>query len=71
MSKATFKFSSITYAIKAKNTAERFGAKTKMQKNPNPKKGEGCGYSLVVFGDTDKIKESFDNGKIKYTGMER
>lgn len=71
MNKATFKFSSITYAIKAKNTAERFGAKTKMQKNPNPKKGEGCGYSLVVFGDTDKIKESFDNGKIKYTGMER
>ncbi len=71
MSKAIFKFNSVTYAIKAKNVAERFGAKTKMQKNPNPKKGEGCGYSLIVFGDVENIKDAFENSKIKFTGFER
>lgn len=71
MIKAIFKFNSVTYAIKAKNTAERFGAKTKMQKNPNPKKGEGCGYSLFVSGDVYKIKNEYDRLKIKYTGFEK
>ncbi len=70
MDKVIFKFNSITYAIKAKNTAERLGSKTRMLKNPNPKKGEGCGYSLTVFGNTDKVKDAFDAGKIKYTGYE-
>lgn len=70
MNKASFKFNSITYAIKAKNTAERFGCKTKMIKNPNPKKGDGCGYNLIVFGDTDELKKVFDRSKIKYTGYE-
>ncbi len=70
MGKANFKFTSITYAIKAKNTAERIGCKTKMQKNPHPKKGEGCGYSLIVYGDTGGAKNAFDSSKIKYTGYE-
>lgn len=71
MYKAIFKFNSVTYAIKAKNIAERFGAKTKMQKNPNPRKGEGCGYSLIVLGNIDEVKYAFDNAKIKYTGFEK
>lgn len=70
MERAIFKFNSVTYAIKAKNIAERFGAKTKIQKNPNPKKGEGCGYSLTVVGKINEVKLAFDNGKIKYTGFE-
>ena len=39
-------------------------------KNPSPKKGEGCGYSLTVFGNADEIKNAFDIGKIKYTGID-
>lgn len=70
MDKVIFKFNSITYAIKAKNTAEKLGAKTRIMKNPSPKKGEGCGYSLTVFGNADEIKNAFDIGKIKYTGIE-
>lgn len=70
MDKVNFKFNSITYAIKAKNTAERLGCKTRMTKNPNPKKGEGCGYSLTVSGNADEVKNAFDLGKIKYTGYE-
>lgn len=70
MDKVIFKFNSITYAIKAKNLAERLGAKTRMTKNPSPQKGEGCGYSLTVFGDAEKVKNAFDMGKIKYTGYD-
>lgn len=71
MDKVTFKFNSITYAIKAKNTAERLGCKTKIMKNPNPKNGEGCGYSLTVFGNADEVINAFDIGKLKYTGYEK
>ncbi len=70
MDKVIFKFNSITYAIKAKNTAESLGCKTKIMKNPNPRKGEGCGYSLTVFGKADEIKNAFDTVKLKYTGIE-
>lgn len=70
MDKVNFKFNSITYAIKAKNTADRLGCKTKMIKNPNPKKGEGCGYNLVVTGNFDEVKKAFNDIKIKYTGIE-
>lgn len=70
MDKVNFKFNSITYAIKAKNTAERLGCKTRLLKNPSPKKGEGCGYSLTVTGNGEEAKNAFDIGKIKYTGYE-
>ena len=70
MDKVNFKFNSITYAIKAKNTAERLGCKTRLFKNPNPKKGEGCGYNLIVTGNFSEVKKAFDDIKIKYTGIE-
>ena len=70
MDKVNFKFNSITYAIKAKNTAERLGCKTRLIKNPNPKKGEGCGYNLIVTGNFSEVKKTFDDSKIKYTGTE-
>ncbi|MCH5189238.1 MAG: DUF3343 domain-containing protein [Oscillospiraceae bacterium] len=70
MDKVNFKFNSITYAIKAKNTAERLGCKTRLFKNPNPKKGEGCGYNLIVTGKFSEVKKAFDDSKIKYTEIE-
>ena len=70
MDKVNFKFNSITYAIKAKNTAERLGCKTRLFKNQNPKKGEGCGYNLIVTGNFSEVKKAFDDIKIKYTGIE-
>ena len=71
MDKVNFKFNSITYAIKAKNTAERLGCKTRLIKNQNPKKGEGCGYNLIVSGNSSEVKKTFDDRKIKYTGIEK
>lgn len=70
MSNDIFKFKSITYAIKAKDIAEQMRYKTKLTKNPNPGKGEGCGYSLTVYGSDGKLREAFDRRKIKYIGQD-
>lgn len=70
MSNDIFKFNSITYAIKAKEIAERMRYKTKLTKNPNPVKGEGCGYRLTVYGSDERLKTEFDKRKIKYIGKD-
>lgn len=46
--KLIIKLTSVTYAIKARDILKSKGIKSIVQKNPNPDKGEGCGYILVV-----------------------
>lgn len=70
MNKAIIKFSSVTYALKAKDVIIRIGGKVQIRKNPNPTKGEGCGYSLIVVGNISRIINLLDINKIKYTGYE-
>lgn len=70
MNKAIIKFSSVTYALKAKDVITGNGGKVQIRKNPNPKKGEGCGYSLTVVGNISRIISLLDINKIKYTGYE-
>ncbi len=63
------KFSSVTYAFKAKEIIEQNGGKVSIRKNPNPEKGEGCGYSLTVYGNVDKYINLIKINKIKYIGI--
>lgn len=70
MEKMIIKFSSVTYALKAKEIIERSGGKAVMKKNPKPSKKEGCGYSLTVVGNTGKFITLLDLNKIRFIGYE-
>ena len=51
------KFNSVTYALKARELLNSINIKSKLTRNPSPKKGEGCGYVLTVFRPKADIKE--------------
>ncbi len=69
MNRVNIKFSSVTYAFKAKEIIEQNGGRVSLRKNPNPKNGEGCGYSLTVYGNVDKYVNLIKINKIKYIGI--
>lgn len=64
------KFSSVTHALKAKEIIENMGYKTKINKNTNPTKNEGCGYSINFVGDISRVVVRLDINKVKYLGYE-
>ncbi len=70
MNKMIVKFSSVTYAMKAKELISRNGGRATVRKNPKPSKNEGCGYILTVNGNPDKIIFLFDSNGIKYVSYE-
>ena len=70
MNKAVIRFSSVTYALNAKEIAEKNGGRTILRKNPNPRKNEGCGYSLIVVGNIEKIINLFTLNRVKFIGYE-
>lgn len=70
MNKAIVKFSSVTYALKAKGLVENYGGKAAMRKNKKATAGEGCGYSLVITGNITKILNLFDLNRVKYLSYE-
>lgn len=64
------KFSSVTHALKAKEIMENMGYKVKINKNSNPSKNEGCGYSIVFVGDINHAMVRLEMHKVKYLGYE-
>ena len=64
------KFSSVTHALKAKEIIEKMGYRVKINKNSNPSKNEGCGYSVNFLGDINRVTIQLDIHKIKYLGYE-
>lgn len=48
MKRLKIKLNSVTYAMKAKDILKSKGIESIVRKNPKPKSGEGCGYTLVV-----------------------
>ena len=68
MNRANIKFSSVTYALRAKEIIEQNGGKAVIRKNPNPSRNEGCGYVITVTGNTEKIINLFNINKVKYIG---
>ncbi len=70
MNKAIVKFSSVTYALKAKGLVENYGGKAIIRKNTKATAGEGCGYSLIVTGNVTKVLNLFDLNRVKYISYE-
>ena len=70
MNKAVIRFSSVTYALKAKEIAEKNGGRATLRRNPNPRKNEGCGYSLVVVGNVEKIINMLNLNRVRFIGYE-
>lgn len=70
MNKIKIKFSSITHALKAKEIFANLGIKVSINKNPNPSANDGCGYSIALSGNIDKILITLDLNKVKYLGYE-
>lgn len=68
VNRVNIKFSSVTYALRAKEIIEQNGGKAEIRKNPNPKRNEGCGYIITTSGNTDKIINLLNINKVKYIG---
>ncbi len=64
------KFSSVTYALKAKGVLEKAGYKVNLNKNSNPSAKDGCGYSIKLKCDIDRITMLLDINRIKYLSYE-
>lgn len=70
MNKAIVKFSSVTYALKAKGLVENYGGKAIIRKNAKATADEGCGYSLIITGNITKVLNLFDLNRVKYISYE-
>lgn len=69
MFKQYIKFSSITYAQKARDYLYRSSINSTVGRNPNPK-GRGCAYVLYVSGNIEKAYELITAAGIKNSGIE-
>ena len=70
MKRARIKFSSVTHALNAKSIVEKNGGRVTIGKNTNPGKNEGCGYYVIIFGDTDKYLNIIKVNQIKVIGID-
>lgn len=68
MNRANIKFSSVTYALRAKEIIEQNGGRVVIKKNPHPLKNEGCGYIISITGNVENTINLLDRNKIKYIG---
>ncbi|MBQ5994372.1 MAG: DUF3343 domain-containing protein [Clostridia bacterium] len=64
--KLILKFNSVTYALKAQSVLKRKRIKHKLTKNPEPKKGEGCGYIITVDNADTSLAAYLDGEGIAY-----
>ena len=70
MNKAIVKFSSVTYAMKAKAVVESNGGKSFIKRSVKKTGKDGCGYSLIIEGNVSKYLNLFDLNRVKYIGYE-
>ncbi|MBR5203062.1 MAG: hypothetical protein IKW45_07340 [Clostridia bacterium] len=70
MNKAIVKFSSVTYALKAKGIVENYGGKAIIRKNKQATATEGCGYNLIIIGNVGQFINLFDLNRVKYIRYE-
>lgn len=68
MPKYVIAFPSITYALKAQRLLNSNGYYCEVQRTPK-ELALGCGYSIIVEGDINDIKENLIKHKIPYNGM--
>ena len=70
MKRVRVKFSSVTHALNAKEIIEKNGGRVTIRKNVNPGKNEGCGYYIVIFGETEKYLNIIKINGIKIAGYD-
>lgn len=70
MNRAIVKFSSVTYAMKARVVVESNGGKALIRRNTKMTNKEGCGYSLVIQGNISKLLNLLDLNRVKYVSYE-
>lgn len=70
MKRVKLKFSSVTHAMNAKDVIQKIGGRVSIGKNTNVGKNEGCGYFLVVFGETEKFLKILKINNIKFVGFD-
>lgn len=64
--KLILKFNSVTYALKAQNVLRRKRIKHELSKNPNPGKGEGCGYIITIKNAPKNTESMLSSENISY-----
>ena len=64
--KLILKFNSVTYALKAQNVLKAKHIKHVLGKNPNPKKGDGCGYIITVYNANRQTAAYLDSKNLGY-----
>ena len=65
MNRLIIKVGSVTFALKARDILSARNIRSFVRKPPNPSKGEGCGYSLVVPNATESVI-----GVLRLSGIE-
>lgn len=69
MSKQMIMVSSITYAMKAKSLLKNYNIYVDIIKTSKHTAQNGCGYSLIVNKDLDKVIEILKKNNIKIIGV--
>lgn len=69
VNRVNIKFSSVTHALRAKEIIEQYGGKANIRKSQNPKRGEGCGYSITIYDNVEKYINLLKINQIKYNGI--
>lgn len=70
MKRAIIKFSSVTHALNAKKVIENNGGRVTIGKKTSPKKNEGCGYYIIIFGNIEKFLKLLDVNNINIVGID-
>ncbi len=70
MKRVKIKFSSVTHAMNAKDVIQKNGGRVSIGKNTNPGRNEGCGYFLIVLGDTERFLKILKINNIKFVGFD-
>ena len=70
MKRVRIKFSSVTHALNAKNIIEKNGGRVTIGKNTSPRKNEGCGYYIIVFGNTENYISLLEQNKVSIVGID-
>ena len=69
MNKAIVKFSSVTYAMKAKSILRDYGIYVDIVKSPKYSKQARCSYSLILYKNIDKAVKLLKENGIEVLGI--
>lgn len=61
----------VTYALKGRDLLRKLGFKAYVERNSRDIGKYGCGYSIVVSGDIDKIADSLTENGIRIMNIEK